>query len=197
MSDEPQTRATLLLRLRDRGDEEAWSLFVRLYLPLVYRFLQRRGLQDADAADVAQEVLRSVAAAMPDFEHDPQRGTFRGWLLTVTRSRAADWIRQEQRHAVAGDTLVADFADQQAVEQQRTQWEQDYRQELFEIACERVRPNVSESTWRAFWRTAVEGEKAADVAAALQMNAGAVYVARSRVTARIQDEVRKLQEEIA
>src|SRR6185436_10592471 len=121
----------LLLRLRDLDDAEAWSQFVRLYLPLVYEYLRRRGLQDADAADVAQNVLTSIAAAMPGFVYDPGRGSFRGWLLTVTRSRAVEWWQRERKQAaVSGGFAVADWADHVAVEAERAEWEDDYRHAL-------------------------------------------------------------------
>src|SRR5205823_3239375 len=87
MDELPATRASLLVRIRDGQDAEAWRQFVRVYAPVVYGFARKRGLQDADAADLMQEVLRSVAAAAGHLEYDPRRGSFRGWLYTVTRNK--------------------------------------------------------------------------------------------------------------
>src|SRR5438552_1369435 len=85
MPESPQTRASLLVRLRDGHDREAWRQFVDLYAPLVYGFARRRGLQDADAADLMQDVLRAVSGAAGRLDYDPAKGTFRSWLFTVTR----------------------------------------------------------------------------------------------------------------
>ena len=86
MAEPPPTRVTLLARLKDGADADAWREFVHLYGPVVYGFARKRGLQDADAADLMQEVLRSVARNAGRMEYDPKRGTFRGWLNTVTRN---------------------------------------------------------------------------------------------------------------
>ena len=194
MNSEPATRASLLLRLRNLGDAEAWSQFVRLYLPLVYEYLRRRGLQDADAADVAQNVLTSIAGAMPGFVYDPGRGSFRGWLLTVTRSRAVEWWQKERRQAaVASGFAAAEWADQEAAGAERAAWEDDYRHALLACAAERVRPQVQESTWQAFWRTSLESQPVEAVAASLGMSVGAVYVARSRVMARLREAIGELE----
>lgn len=136
--------------MRDLRDSASWSQFVRLYMPLIYEYLRRRGLQDADAADVAQNVLRSVAGAMPGFAYDASRGTFRGWLLTVTRSQAAAWWDWQRRQPTApGNSAVIDLADRKANDSERQQWEEDYRQCLLAAAAERVRPQVQEATWRS------------------------------------------------
>jgi len=199
MNIEPETRASLLLRLRDLNDATAWSQFVRLYLPMVYHYLRRRGMQDADAADVGQEVLKSVAAAMPGFHYDAARGNFRGWLLTVVRSRTSDWLRQKsRRELVAGDSAIAGQRQQQeadeAIEEERRQWEADYQHALFECAAARVQPQVNATTWEAFWQTTVAGQPAAEVAEATGLTTGAVYVARSRVTARLRQEIQQIEQ---
>src|SRR5438105_13882640 len=92
MHDSPATRASLLVRLRDGNDAEAWQQFVRLYAPVVYGFARKRGLQDADAADVMQDVLRSVAGAAVRLNYDPARGSFRGWLYTVSRNKIFNFL---------------------------------------------------------------------------------------------------------
>ncbi|MGR5411090.1 RNA polymerase sigma factor, partial [Vibrio sp. PNB22_8_2] len=78
----PDTRPSLLVRIRDGGDAEGWRLFVDLYGPLVYGFARRQGLQDADAADLTQDVFQSVAGAVRRLDYDPRKGSFRGWLYT-------------------------------------------------------------------------------------------------------------------
>src|SRR5262245_52328481 len=87
MTESPSTRLTLLGRIRDLRDAQAWAEFVDLYAPLVYGLARRHGFQDADAADLTQDVLRAVVGAAPTFAYDPARGSFRGWLFTVAHNQ--------------------------------------------------------------------------------------------------------------
>src|SRR5262245_6063554 len=91
MAESPGTRASLLVRIRDPGDKEAWRQFVGLYAPLIHGLARQRGLQDADAADLTQEVLRALVAIAPGFAYDPTRGSFRGWLYTVACNKIRDF----------------------------------------------------------------------------------------------------------
>ncbi len=102
MSDSPGTRPSLLVRIRDPGDREAWRQFVALYAPLIHSLCRQRGLQDADAADLTQEVLRAVVAAVPGLVYDPVRGSFRGWLDTVTCHRLHDFRDSRLREVLGG-----------------------------------------------------------------------------------------------
>lgn len=95
MTNVPNTQASLLVRLRDPQDHSAWERFVDLYAPLVYGFVRKRGLQDADAADLTQDVLRQVAGAVDSFAYDKARGSFRGWLFAVVRNRLTDYWRRD------------------------------------------------------------------------------------------------------
>jgi len=102
-----ETRATLLIRLRDTSDQDAWRLFASIYTPLVYRYAMKNGLQDADAADVAQETMCNVVRVIKRFEYDPSRGSFRGWLLTVVRNTLRRRFKKAQNQAAgSGDTSV-------------------------------------------------------------------------------------------
>jgi RNA polymerase sigma-70 factor (ECF subfamily) len=95
--DAMRTRASLLVRLRDAGDDSAWRQFVEIYTPLIHGFCRQRDLQEADAADVCQEVMRTVARGAGHFEYDPSRGRFRNWLLTVVRSKLSNFLASRQR----------------------------------------------------------------------------------------------------
>jgi RNA polymerase sigma-70 factor (ECF subfamily) len=97
MREAPTTRPSLLVRLRDARDERAWGQFVDLYAPLVYGYARRRGLQDADAADLTQGVLRAVAGAVGRLSYDPGRGSFRGWLFTIVRNQLRDFRERQGR----------------------------------------------------------------------------------------------------
>jgi RNA polymerase sigma factor (sigma-70 family) len=192
---EPQTtRLTLLVRLRDGRDRQAWSDFVDLYSPVVYGFARRQGLQDADAADLVQEVLRSVERSLADY--DRQKGRFRSWLMTVVRRRLCDFRAGRAREVVgSGDTGVLKHLDQVVSEDELEPiWEQEYRQSVFRLAVARIRDAFEESTWQAFWRTSVDGKSTREVAQSLGMSEGAVYIAKSRVLARLKRQVEALDE---
>jgi RNA polymerase sigma-70 factor (ECF subfamily) len=196
MPEIPATRASLLLRLRDPRDEGAWQEFITLYGPLVYGYARKQGLQDADAADLGQEILGTVAAAVGRLEYDPRRGSFRNWLFTLVRRKLLNW-KATQRNRVhgSGDTAMQEFLEQwPAPEGAEQEWEREWQERLFAWACEQVRKEVSDFTWQAFWRTAVANQPTRHVAAELRLTATAVYLARRRVLIRLRELVRSAQE---
>jgi RNA polymerase sigma-70 factor (ECF subfamily) len=196
MAEIPATRASLLLRLRDPQDESAWKQFVDLYAPLVYGYARKEGLQDADAADLSQEVLRAVAGAVGRLDYDPQRGSFRNWLFTIVRRKLSNW------RAALGNRLrgSGDSATQQMLENcpapdvQEAQWQAEWEQRLAAWACEQVRRDVTDIAWQAFWRTTIEGQSTSQVADDLGVTIGVVYHARSRIVARLKELVQSVQE---
>src|SRR4051812_3012481 len=155
MADFPDTRASLLVRLRDRKDETAWAEFVDLYAPLVYAYARKQGLQDADAADLSQDVLLAFAGAVSRLEYDPRRGSFRNYLFTVVRHKLSDWrCAGRNRTRGSGDTDAHRALEQLPASAEVAQWETEWQQRVFTWACEQVRREVADSTWQAFWRTA-------------------------------------------
>ncbi len=193
MPEAPVTRATLLVRIRDADDVDAWQQFLELYGPFVHGWFRKRGLQDADAADLVQEVLQSVAAGAGRLDYDPEKGTFRSWLFTIARRRLYDFLQRRDREpSDPGSARTIDFVGESRPEDEQL-WEQEYQQRLFGMAAEKVRERVDEATWRAFARTAIAGEPARVVADELNTSIGAVYVAKSRVLARIKRQVELLQ----
>ncbi len=196
MAEIPTTRASLLVRLRDPQDAAAWREFVDLYTPLVYGYARKQGLQDADAADLSQEVLRAVAGAVGRLDYDPRRGAFRSWLFTVVRRKLANWrAAQGCRTPGSGDTAVHHVLAQcPAPERLEAEWQAEWEWQLFAWACEQVRRDVTDATWQAFWRTAVDGRPGKEVAAELGLTVAAVYLARSRVLGRLKGLVRSVEE---
>src|SRR5262245_36112118 len=171
MADIPLTRASLLLRLRDPRDVEAWEDFVGLYTPLVYGYARKQGLQDADGADLSQEVLSAVVGAVGRLEYDPRRGSFRSWLFTVVRRKLSNWRRQHcSRPDVAnnGDTQKL-LEECPAPEDAIQEWEVQWQRSVFAWACAQIRRDVSPPTWQAFWRTAIAGQPGKQVAADLHL----------------------------
>lgn len=196
MDSPPPTRPSLLLALRDLQNNEAWEEFVRLYLPLVFHHCLRKGLQEADAADVAQEVLRAVAQEVKDFEYDKTKGMFRGWLHRVTRHKLYKYFARNARLPVtASEEALNRLADDAPTPEDEAGWEAEYQQRLFEWAAERVKGEFQENTWKAFWLTATENLSVKEVAAQLGISVGAVYIARSRVIARLREEAAAASDE--
>jgi RNA polymerase sigma factor (sigma-70 family) len=192
----PLTRVTLLTRLRDGRDGDAWRDFVQIYGPVVYRFARNRGLQDADAADLMQDVLRSVTRNAHRMEYDPKRGTFRGWLYTVTRNKFYKFLNGP-RASGDSDTLEWLVGAPPARDDAGpdVEWEREYQRRLTEWAMDRVKGEFQPAMWQAFWGTAVDGKPAGEVGLELKMSPGAVYVAKIRVLARLRDEVRKVMDD--
>jgi RNA polymerase sigma factor (sigma-70 family) len=197
MAEIPPTRASLLVRLRDSQDEAAWREFVDLYAPLIYGYVRKQGLQDADAADLSQEVLGAVAGAVNGLDYDPCRGAFRNWLFTVVRRKLSNWRRaQRSRPDCSGHGTGADeFLDQcPAPQAPEAEWEAQWERRLFAWACEQVCRDVSAVTWQAFWRTFIDGQPGKQVAEDLGLSVAAVYLARRRVLTRLKELVRSVQE---
>ena len=192
------TRPSLLARIKNTGDRQAWSEFVDIYAPLIYGFAHRHGLQDADAADLTQEVLGAVARSAARLDYDPARGSFRGWLFKVVRNELSDFGAAKKRHqSGSGDTDMkrrleaqpAPTADEAAA------WESDYERQLFALASEQVRRDFQESTWHAFWLTAILGKSGKEVAGVLGMSTAAVYLAKRRIIARLREQIDYLRAE--
>jgi RNA polymerase sigma-70 factor (ECF subfamily) len=196
MSFAPETRASLLARLRCRHDEEAWAEFVEIYEPMVYRLARQRGLQDADAAELTQEVFVAVASAIDRWQPDPARAKFRTWLFRVARNLIHDSLAARARRPQAsGDTAVRALADERAAPsaEESALFEQESRRRLFHWAAERIRGEFHDATWNAFWLTAVEGKETRQAAETLGMTIGAVYTARSRILARLRQIIEQVE----
>jgi len=190
--DANRTRPSLLLRVRDAGDVEAWRTFVSIYAPIVHQFNRRHGLQDADAADRTQEVLSEVARAIRSFEYDPTRGRFRDWLLTIARRvlyrfKARQARRQEQGCAAeALETVEDDGAD--------AEWNDAFNARVLRVALQRIQPCFEPATWRAFELVWIESRSAAETAQELSLRIEQIYLAKSRVLKRLSEEVREIVE---
>src|SRR5436305_2659871 len=142
MNDPPVTSPSLLFRLRDSGDERAWVEFVEIYTPLIHRLARRAGLQEADLADLVQEVFGSVARRIDRYDPDPSKGSFRGWLSRIARNLILDALAARRRHPQGvGDTGVRRLLDAQpAPSAEETAWfETEYRRRAFAWAAEQVR----------------------------------------------------------
>jgi RNA polymerase sigma-70 factor (ECF subfamily) len=197
MPEFPETRESLLTRVKDPRDSDAWSRFVAVYRPVIYRLARGRGLQDADAQDVTQQVLASVAQAIARWEPDPAKGRFRSWLSRIVRNAALNALTRKPPDISLGSADVVQRIDSQSksTDVLRREFEHEYQRAVFRWAQDRVRPEFQDSTWAAFWQTTVEGQSVDRVVRQLGKSRGAVYAARSRVMRRLKEAVREFEDQ--
>lgn len=195
MVDTPSTRYSLLVRLCQPADEQAWQEFMAIYEPLIYGLARRRGFQDADAADLCQEVFQATAKAIEHWHQRPDRGSFRAWLFQIARNIMINAIRHRQRHpgATGGSDIRRLLDEQPASDDESRLLATEYERHLFHWAAAEVKKEFREATWQAFWQTGVEGRKPRQVADELGLSVGAVYIARSRVMARLREKIEEIQ----
>jgi len=193
----PSTHLTLLARLRNDGDADAWIAFVDLYTPLIHRYCKSRGLQDADSRDVTQQVLTNVHRAIGKFEYDRERGRFRNWLGAIT-VHEIDRNRRKQRRPGkgTGDGGGLNIADLTAAAVDPA-WIEEFNGYIFNLALERIRREFDDDTWEAFELTWIKDVKAKDAAVQLTKAAGWVYKARYRVVERLRRELDYLTSDAA
>ncbi|MEM9587092.1 MAG: sigma-70 family RNA polymerase sigma factor [Planctomycetota bacterium] len=189
------TRRSLLVRLRDSRDDQAWADFISLYEPVIYRVAKSRGSQDADCREIVQEVLLSVSKSISEFNPD-STGSFRGWLTQITRNATIDHFRRQSlREQATGDSNVVRRMDATAESnrdiptQLIAAFDAELRRQLFRQAAAEIRKRTSEQNWIAFWRTCVENHSVSEVAGQLGITEGAVYVAKCRILKRIREYV--------
>lgn len=191
MHDLPDSSESLILRVRDPADAEAWARFVAIYRPVVYRLARSRGLQDVDAQDLAQQVLVLVARSVDRWEPGEGMPPFRAWLLRIARNEILKALTRRRPDVAAGSTSVQELLGQVPGRDVDVMSELllESRLEAFRWAANEIRCDFTETTWTMFWETAVEGQAAADVASRLGRSTGAVYIARCRVMQRLKEKV--------
>lgn len=189
----PETRASLLVRLKDQADHEAWYQFAEIYRPVVFRLARLRGMQPADAEDLAQQVLASVARSVEHWQIDSSRARFRTWLSRVATNAILNALTRGAPDRGTGDTGVHDLLTQQpAADAEASQFIRlEERREVFRWAARQIRCEYQPATWDAFWLTAVEGRDVTEAARELRLSLGSVYAARSRVMRRLKEKVQE------
>ena len=198
MADLPSTRMSLIIELGKRSDS-AWSEFLRIYEDAIIGYCIRRGLQQADALDVAQAVYSAIQVRIPNWDCDSNRGSFRAWIFRVARNISVDIVKQRARNIdVGSDTegrhKLPEIADHRvgaaaSDDDESTVFQLEMRRSLFEWACRQVQQEVQPVTWQAFRLSAIEDKKPNEVAELLSIPVGSVYTAKCRVMARIRKAV--------
>ena len=179
------TPASLLLRLRQPGEQRAWEQFVDLYTPLLFHWSLRLGLKEADAADLVQDVFLVLSQRLAGFDYDRQK-SFRGWLRTILMNKWRDRQRRAVLPLAGGNISLEQLASPESGD---VVSETEYREFLVSRALEVMQTEFQPTTWKACWEHVVAGRPAADVARELGITANAVYLAKSRVLRRLRAEL--------
>lgn len=174
------TSESLLRRLRFGTDAGAWSQFTDLYTPLLYYWLRKKHLTEADAADVVQEVFCLLLKKLPEFEYD-KAGTFRGWLRTVALNKLNEMRRRKQ---LPTDGCLSE-SDPVAAPEDNHFWDVEYRLQLVERASEMIRDEFSPQTWNLYREYVKAGREPDDVANQFGVKVAEVYRAKSRIVSRL------------
>ncbi len=194
----PETRGSLLIRVRDPADHAAWHEFGEIYRPVILRLAKQRGMQDADAEDIAQLVLTAISKAVQQREHDRERSKFRTWLHRVTQNAILNAVTRGKPDQGSGDgsflALLHESESHDGPDSDLLRLE--YQREVFRWAARQVRKEFQPATWDAFWLTAIDGRDCETVAKELGKNCGAIYAARSRIMRRIQVKVAEYDEDV-
>ena len=187
-----ETSPSLLVRLRDARNQEAWKAFVTVYGPLIYGHARRRGLAHEDAEDVAQKVFARISAAIGSFEYDRQRGRFRDWLGSIVRHEVVRHWKKEGRQAhAAGDDALAHVAGDSI----DPDWSAEYHSHVLATALARCQPHFEAETWRAFQQVWIDHCPPLQVSQEMNQPIDWIYVAKSRVLKRLWQEVQELAED--
>ncbi len=197
MKTQQDTSPSLLLRIRDPGDGDSWRTFERVYGQIIRSYCQHWRLQSVDADDVTQEVLKAINNRIPTFEYDPAKGRFRAWLGTVTSNTIKRFISRNTKRDKSGvrfEVSVSEFDEVCA--DPDTHWVDIYSERILQEACRIVRLEFEDKTWLCFEGTWIDQRSPQDVAESLDVGVHAVYVNKSRVIKRLEQEIRNLAEDV-
>ena len=175
------TSASLLQRLREQPEGEAWQRLVGIYTPLLKQWLGRYGLQVSDVDDLVQDVLAVVVREMPQFEHNQRAGAFRRWLRTILVNRLRGfWRARENRPQAGGDSDLGQMLDQLEDPQSGLSqlWDKEHDRHVMARLLEQIEAEVRPPTWQAFRRVVLDGKDEETVATELGISVNAVFIAK-------------------
>jgi RNA polymerase sigma-70 factor (ECF subfamily) len=188
MDHTPETNESLISRIKDPADAEAWTEFLGIYQPVILRMARKRGMQDADAQDVCQKVLLAVSLAIGRWEPRSDQ-PFRAWLGKIARNAVLNAITRRPRDIGTGLSEVADQLNEVADEipEDSSELLNETRRELFRRGLHIVRAEFTNVTWDMFWETEISGRPVEEVAESVGRSVGAVYMARCRVMGKLRE----------
>ena len=198
---ELRTRSTLLFRLRDWKDAASWEEFYRLYRKLVQGLAERAGLTHAEAEEVTQEVFKRVAETIHEFESNPQRGSFRRWLMNLTRWRIADKFRERPKDAGQGarresDDRTATIERVPDGDDANAEWDEEWRQHVLDAALERIARRIKPRHFQVFDLYVRQRWPVLKVSLELGIDPASVYLIGHRVTQQLKAEVARLESQL-
>ena len=199
-----RTRTTLLYRLRDLDDQASWQEFFDTYWKLIYSVACRYGFTEAAAEDIVQETMVAVSRHMPEFRYDPAKGSFKTWLLQITRSRIYDALRrtrykqedQYRQREVALKTTVMESYPAPEDARLDAMWEEEWRKHLIERALEQIKRTANAKEFQMFCLHVVKNVAARDVARGLGAKLSEVYAAKYKLAPRLERELKRLADEL-
>lgn len=196
MNDWPETSESLILRMKDPADSAAWSAFLAIYRPVVYRLAQSRGLQDADADDLAQQVFVSIARSVASWAPAANGPPFRAWMYRIAHNEILKAISRRKPDAAAGSSSVQEMLNAIPQDDSDASVEllRESRMEAFRWASSAIQHEFTAATWTMFWQSTVEELKVDDVATTHGRTRGAVYLARYRVMKRLKEKIDEVSE---
>mgnify|MGYP001347500953 CR=1 FL=1 len=196
MTQFPETRESLILQVKDPANRAAWEQFVDLYRPVIYRIARTRGAQNADAEDLAQQVLIAVAGSIGRWEKSDKSTRFRHWVRRIARNAIVNAMTRRPPDQATGSSSVQDLLSAEPARDEPTDLliETELRRELYLRAAKIVRLDINVETWKAFELTVLKNMSGADAARELGKSIGTVYAARSRVMKRLRDAIAELEE---
>jgi RNA polymerase sigma-70 factor (ECF subfamily) len=191
------TQWSLIVRLQDPRDQEAWMEFSENYHAAIMQSLMRKGLCQQDAEDIAQQVMMSVANTLSKRPHDPDRAKFRTWLKRVIRNAAINALRDSSKRVLAkgGTDSLSELNSLPLQDDAEELLVQEYQNQLVRVASKAIEDEFQPDTWQMFWRSTVLGQPIEQVAKELGKQVGSVYASRSRVMRRLRLEIEKMQDE--
>ncbi len=195
MPEFPETNYSLIDRVKDVGDGASWLEFVGIYQPVVYRMARRRGLQDADAQDVMQQVFASIARSLDKWTAAEDQPPFRAWLTTIARNAISTALTRKPRDQATGSSTVAELLGSQPnFEETGSELLLEARREIVRWAAEQIRSEFTEQTWDIFWKTALQEVSVAEMSRQAGRSIGAIYVARHRVLSRLKGKIAEVSQ---
>ena len=182
-----KTRVSLIQRVRDVSNKEAWTQFVTIYTPIILGYCHNRGIRAQDAQDVTQEVFRNLAKALPEFELNYDVGSFRSWLFTITRNKVNTWHTKVRKNH---ELLESDTDEREQA------WEASYMSQLFSEACKTVKEDVEPESWDTFWAIVMDDQPASDLAQKEGVSIDVIYKRKSRVSKKVKEAIKMIDDTI-
>ena len=199
-----RTSVMLLSRLRDLDDQASWQRFFDRYWKLIYAVARRSGFTEAAAQDIVQETFVAVSRHMPQFRYDPAIGSFKTWLLQITRSRIYDALRRtrykkEDHYLPREIELSTTVMESCPASEEATLdevWEEEWRKHRLETALEEIKRTADGREFQMFYLHAIKNVAAKDVARGLGAKLAEVYSAKYKLGPRLKRELDRLADEL-